>query len=69
MRPLLALAVIAALVLAGCAKSIDDEKAEKFIAKSVEEQVGADLQYIRMNGTIVGGIIGAAIYICETLLR
>ena len=26
-------------------------------------QVGADLQYIRINGTIVGALVGCAIYL------
>ena len=28
----------------------------------IENKVGDDLQYIRINGTIVGGIIGLTIY-------
>ncbi|MGH7016082.1 MAG: DUF445 family protein [Caulobacteraceae bacterium] len=28
----------------------------------MELQVGAELQYIRINGTIVGGMAGLAIY-------
>ena len=40
MRVLLPLA-FAAVVLTGCAKEIDDKKAESFIADSVREQVGA----------------------------
>jgi uncharacterized membrane-anchored protein YjiN (DUF445 family) len=28
----------------------------------LEERVGADLQYIRINGTLVGGLVGLAIY-------
>src|SRR5262249_2260321 len=29
----------------------------------MEQQVGRDLQYIRINGTLVGGLVGLAIYI------
>jgi hypothetical protein len=45
MRALLLL-VAGAAALSGCAKSIDDEKAEKFIAKSVTQQVGAKVKSV-----------------------
>ncbi|HEX3918199.1 MAG TPA: DUF445 domain-containing protein [Caulobacteraceae bacterium] len=32
------------------------------VAEKLELQVGADLQYIRINGTLVGGLVGLAIY-------
>ncbi len=38
-------------------------------ARRIELQVGADLQFIRINGTIVGGLAGLAIYSLATLLR
>ena len=31
--------------------------------------VGADLQYIRMNGTIVGGLVGGGLYLLSLLAR
>jgi uncharacterized membrane-anchored protein YjiN (DUF445 family) len=31
-------------------------------AQRIELQVGRDLQFIRINGTIVGGLAGLAIY-------
>jgi uncharacterized membrane-anchored protein YjiN (DUF445 family) len=34
----------------------------------LEEQVGNDLQYIRINGTIVGGLVGLLLYAIERLL-
>lgn len=34
----------------------------KRLTDELEEQVGHDLQYIRLNGTIIGGFIGLAIY-------
>lgn len=34
----------------------------------IEAIVGADLQYIRMNGTLVGGIVGLALHACEKLV-
>jgi uncharacterized membrane-anchored protein YjiN (DUF445 family) len=35
----------------------------------IEEHVGDDLQYIRVNGTVVGGLAGGAIYGVHLLLR
>jgi uncharacterized membrane-anchored protein YjiN (DUF445 family) len=35
----------------------------------IEAAVGADLQYIRMNGTIVGGLVGGALYLLSVLAR
>lgn len=35
----------------------------------IEEHAGDDLQYIRVNGTIVGGLAGGAIYAIHLLLR
>jgi len=35
----------------------------------VEEQAGDDLQYIRVNGTVVGGLAGGAIYAVHLLAR
>jgi uncharacterized membrane-anchored protein YjiN (DUF445 family) len=32
------------------------------LVRRFEDQVGRDLQYIRVNGTIVGGVIGLALY-------
>jgi uncharacterized membrane-anchored protein YjiN (DUF445 family) len=32
------------------------------VAEKLELQVGADLQYIRINGTLVGGLVGLVIY-------
>jgi uncharacterized membrane-anchored protein YjiN (DUF445 family) len=43
-------------------------KSEHLVAK-VEEAVGNDLQYIRINGTLVGGTIGLALHYVGTLLR
>jgi uncharacterized membrane-anchored protein YjiN (DUF445 family) len=33
----------------------------------IELAVGADLQYIRMNGTIVGGLVGGGLYLLSLL--
>ena len=35
----------------------------------IEEHAGDDLQYIRVNGTVVGGLAGGAIYLIHLLLR
>jgi uncharacterized membrane-anchored protein YjiN (DUF445 family) len=42
-------------------KTIDGWDSKTLVAK-LEEQVGADLQYIRINGTLVGGLVGLALY-------
>ncbi len=34
----------------------------------IETQVGKDLQYIRLNGTLVGGLIGLVIYVVSHAL-
>jgi uncharacterized membrane-anchored protein YjiN (DUF445 family) len=39
----------------------------KTITNRVENAVGRDLQFIRINGTLVGGLVGLAIY-CATLI-
>lgn len=36
-------------------------------SKRVELAIGHDLQYIRINGTLVGGLVGLAIYAVKTL--
>jgi len=35
----------------------------------IETNVGKDLQYIRFNGTLIGGLAGLALYTAEVLLR
>lgn len=42
-------------------RTIDGWNTKTLVSK-LEEQVGADLQYIRINGTIVGGLIGVVLY-------
>lgn len=39
------------------------------VVEKLEENVGADLQYIRINGTIIGGLIGLAIHQTTMWLR
>jgi uncharacterized membrane-anchored protein YjiN (DUF445 family) len=35
----------------------------------IEEHAGDDLQYIRVNGTVVGGLAGGALYAIHLLLQ
>jgi uncharacterized membrane-anchored protein YjiN (DUF445 family) len=39
------------------------------VVEKLELQVGADLQYIRINGAIVGGLVGLAIFTLSSLLH
>jgi uncharacterized membrane-anchored protein YjiN (DUF445 family) len=41
----------------------------KGFSDRIEMAVGADLQYIRMNGTIVGGLVGGALFLLSLLAR
>jgi uncharacterized membrane-anchored protein YjiN (DUF445 family) len=34
----------------------------KTVTRRIEQQVGEDLQYIRINGTLIGGLVGLVIY-------
>lgn len=38
---------------------------DKQLVRQVEEKVGDDLQYIRLNGAIVGGLVGAVIFLAK----
>jgi uncharacterized membrane-anchored protein YjiN (DUF445 family) len=38
------------------------------VVEKLELQVGADLQYIRINGTIVGGLVGLSLYALSALI-
>ncbi|MGI4983503.1 MAG: DUF445 domain-containing protein [Janthinobacterium lividum] len=44
--------------IADTVREWDDEA----IAREVESSVGSDLQFIRLNGTVVGGLVGVAIH-------
>jgi len=35
----------------------------------IEINIGRDLQYIRFNGSLIGGLAGLALYTCEFMLR
>jgi uncharacterized membrane-anchored protein YjiN (DUF445 family) len=38
------------------------------ITRKLEDEVGADLQYIRINGTVIGGAVGLALFALRLLL-
>lgn len=40
----------------------------KLLVQKIEQEVGADLQFIRINGTIVGGIVGLVLHYISNLL-
>jgi uncharacterized membrane-anchored protein YjiN (DUF445 family) len=48
-------------------KTIDGWDTKTLVGK-LEEQVGSDLQYIRINGTIVGGLIGVGLYLVSAAM-
>jgi uncharacterized membrane-anchored protein YjiN (DUF445 family) len=37
------------------------------VTERLEAAVGRDLQYIRINGTLVGGIVGLLLHVLDTL--
>ena len=37
------------------------------LAERLEQAVGRDLQYIRINGTLVGGIVGGVLFLLTRL--
>ena len=39
------------------------------VSKKLELEIGSDLQYIRINGTLVGGLVGLLIYAVESLMN
>ena len=38
------------------------------VTDRIESAVGRDLQFIRMNGTLVGGLVGVTIHAADVLL-
>lgn len=55
------------LIVAVVQRVIDRWDAET-ISQKLEQQVGSDLQFIRINGTLVGGIVGVVLYAVALLL-
>ncbi len=39
------------------------------VSKLIEEKVGEDLQYIRINGTVIGGLIGVILYTLTEIIK
>jgi uncharacterized membrane-anchored protein YjiN (DUF445 family) len=39
------------------------------VSRKIELEIGGDLQFIRINGAIVGGTVGVALHACTLLLR
>jgi len=37
-------------------------------SRKIELQVGRDLQFIRINGTLVGGLVGLVLYLVTVLI-
>jgi len=50
------------------ARTVDSWDSSTLVER-MESQVGKDLQYIRINGTLVGGIVGLVLYFVTQLLR
>ena len=43
--------------------------AESFAVQPVDINIGKDLQYIRFNGTLIGGLAGLTLHGVEVLIR
>ncbi len=61
-------------ILTSNAESISSIISETFsswdpddVSNKVEEQIGKDLQFIRINGTLIGGIVGLTIYLISCI--
>ncbi|WP_297485682.1 DUF445 family protein, partial [Ferrovum sp.] len=50
--------------IASTVKSWDD----RALVREMERSVGKDLQFIRINGTLVGGVVGVLLYALTTTL-
>ena len=42
---------------------------EKNLTELIQARVGEDLNWIRLNGTFVGGLIGVALYLLATFVQ
>jgi uncharacterized membrane-anchored protein YjiN (DUF445 family) len=49
--------------IAGIVKGWDKQE----ITRQLETEIGADLQYIRLNGALVGGAVGLALHAASSL--
>ena len=50
--------------IAGTVRAWNDED----LVREIEQSVGRDLQFIRLNGTLVGGLIGLVLYAVTHLI-
>ena len=49
--------------IGGLVKRILDSWDGKRLAEEMELNLGKDLQYIRLNGTVIGGLVGLIIHL------
>jgi uncharacterized membrane-anchored protein YjiN (DUF445 family) len=42
---------------------------EKYMSRQLELNIGRDLQFIRINGTLIGGMVGLVLYGCTSLIK
>lgn len=42
---------------------------ERYMTQQLELNIGKDLQYIRINGTLIGGLVGLVLYGCTAMIR
>lgn len=42
---------------------------ERYMTQQLELNIGKDLQFIRINGTVIGGLVGLVLYGCTALIR
>jgi uncharacterized membrane-anchored protein YjiN (DUF445 family) len=42
---------------------------ERYMTQQLELNIGKDLQFIRINGTLIGGLVGLVLYGCTALIR
>ncbi len=48
-------------------ETIEEWDAVEF-SRKLEIEVGADLQFVRINGTLIGGSVGLILHLCSKLL-
>jgi uncharacterized membrane-anchored protein YjiN (DUF445 family) len=54
--------------IAGFVTEVVERWDAKTVVERLEQQVGRDLQYIRINGTVVGGLVGLVVHTVATLV-
>ena len=53
--------------IVGLVRRVIDDWDAQTVAARVESRVGSDLQFIRINGTLVGGAVGILIHMISTI--